>query len=52
MIMFIFVLIAHELGKFIHRKLHFADFQRNYEREYTLNVDILKLSLIVYHNII
>lgn len=37
---FIFVLMAQELAKCIHRKLNVADFQCNQLGKYTLNVNI------------
>lgn len=37
---FIFVLMTHELAKYIHRKLNVVDFQRKHKGKCTLNVNI------------
>lgn len=39
---FIFVLIVHELAKYIHRKLNVEDFHCKHKGKYRLNVNILK----------
>lgn len=37
---FIFVIMAHELTKYTHRKLTVADFQCKHKVKYALNINI------------